>query len=66
MSNSLYLDILNKYQDSKVFDAFELSLSDNDKIVEYQGELDPDKNYFNQLAHHPSKSSNYYTERKCQ
>ena len=47
MSNSLYLDILNRYQDSDIFDPFELNISDNDNIVEYQGELDPDENYFN-------------------
>ena len=62
MSNSLYLDILGRYQDSEIFDPFELNLSDNDNIFEYQGELDPDKNYFSQLAHHLSKSSNYYIE----
>ena len=42
----------------EIFDPFELNDNDNDKIIEYQGELDPDKNYFNQLAHHLSKSSN--------
>ena len=62
MSNSLYLDILSRYQDSEIFDPFEFNISDNDNIIEYQGELDPDKNYFNQLAHHMSKNSNYYIE----
>ena len=41
MSNSLYLDTLNRYQDSEIFDPFELNLSDNDNIVEYQCELVP-------------------------
>ena len=41
VSNSLYLDILNRYQDSEIFDPFELNLSDNDNIVEYQCELVP-------------------------
>ena len=27
-----------------------------------EGDIDPDKNYFNQLSHHLSKSSNYHTE----
>ena len=49
------------YVDSKIFDPFEINEND-DNIIEYQGELDPDKNYFNQLAHHLSRSSNYYSE----
>ena len=53
---------LSRYRDSEIFDPFELNLGDNDNIVEYQGGLDPDKNYFNQLAHRLSKSSNYYIE----
>ena len=35
---------------------------DNDHIVEYDGELDPDKTYFNQFSYHLSQSSNYYSE----
>ena len=31
-------------------------------FVEYQGELDSDKNYFNQVSYHLSQSSNYYCE----
>ena len=62
MNTSLYLDALDRHQDSEIFDPFELNDDDNDNIIEYQGELDPDKNYFNQLAHHLSKSSNYYIE----
>ena len=34
----------------------------DDSIIEYQCELDPDKHYLNQLAHHLSRSSNYYSE----
>ena len=62
MNTSLYLDALDRHQDSEIFDPFELNDDDNDNIIEYQGELDPDKNYFNQLAHHFSKSSNYHIE----
>ena len=49
------------YSESKIFDPFEINEND-DSIIEYQGELDPDKHYFNQLAHHLSRSSNYYSE----
>ena len=35
--------------DSEIFDPFEIN-DDSDHIVEYQGELDPDKNYFNQFS----------------
>ena len=45
----------NKFSESNIFDPF-------DSIIEYQGELDPDKHYFNQLAHYLSRSSNYYSE----
>ena len=31
------------------FDPFEID-GDSDHIVEYQGELDPDKNYFSQFS----------------
>ena len=62
MNTSLYLDALDRHQDSDIFDPFELNDDDNDNIIEYQGELDPDKNNFNQLAHHFSKSSNYHIE----
>ena len=61
MNTSLYLDALDRHQDSEIFDPFELNDDDNDNIIEYQGERDPDKNYFNQLAHHLSKSS-YHIE----
>ena len=62
MNTSLYLDALDRHQDSEIFDPFESNDDDNDNIIEYRGELDPDKNYFNQLAHHLSKSSNYHIE----
>ena len=49
------------YSESKIFDRFEINEND-DSIIEYQGELDPDKHYINQLAHHLSRSGNYYSE----
>ena len=45
----------------KIFDPFEINDIDSN-IIDYQGGIDPDKNYFNQLSHHLSKSSNYHTE----
>ena len=51
----------NKFSESKIFDPFEINEND-DSIIEYQGELAPDKHYFNQLAHYLSRSSNYYSE----
>ena len=30
--------------------------------IQYQGEMDPNKHYFNQLAHHLIQRSNYYSE----
>ena len=41
----------------EIFDPFEIN-DDSDHIVEYHGELDPDKNYFNQFSYHLSQSSN--------
>ena len=35
---------------------------DGNHIVEYQGELDPDKNYFNQFVYHLRQSSKYHRE----
>ena len=49
------------FTESKIFDPFEINEND-DSTIEYQGELDPDKHYFNQLAHYQSRSSNYYSE----
>ena len=51
----------NNYSESNIFDPFEISEND-ESIIEYQGELDPDKHYHKQLAHHLSRSSNYYSE----
>ena len=47
--------------DLKIFDQFEINGND-DNIIEYQGDLDPAQNYFNQLAHYFRRSSNYYSE----
>ena len=52
----------NKFSESKIFDPFEINEND-DSMIEYQDELDPDKHYFKQLAHYLSRSSNYYSEK---
>ena len=49
------------HHDSMIFDPFEIN-EHEDQIVEYNGELDPDRNYFNQFSHQMSKNSNYYNE----
>ena len=45
------------HHDSMSFDPFEIN-EHEDQIVEYNGELDPDRNYFNQFSHQMSKNSN--------
>ena len=47
--------------DSMIFDPFEIN-DIEDEIIEFHGEQDPDRNYFNQFSHQLSKSSNYYIE----
>ena len=49
------------HPDSMIFDPFEIN-EHEDQIVEYNCELDPDRNYFNQFSHQLSKNSNYYNE----
>ena len=49
------------HPDSMIFDPFEIN-DHEDQIVEYNGELDPDRNNFNQFSHQLSKNSNYYNE----
>ena len=46
---------------SMIFDPFEINEIE-DEIIEFHGEQDPDRNYFNQFSHQVSKSSNYYIE----
>ena len=49
------------HPDSMIFDPFEIN-KDEDKTIEYHGELDPDRNYFNQFLHQLNKNSNCYIE----
>ena len=49
------------HPDSMIFDPFEMN-EDEDQTIEYHGELDPDRNYFNQFSHQLNKNSNYYIE----
>ena len=62
MSSSLCHDGLDIYHGTEIFDPFELNDDESGKVIEYQCELDPVKNYFSQLAHHLKKSSNYCIE----
>ena len=43
-----------------ILDPFQINY-DKDQINEYYGELDPDRNYFNQFSHQ-LKDNNYYIE----
>ena len=60
MESSFYTKHQRYFSKEKIFDPFEIN--ENENIIEYQCELDPDKHYFNQHAHHLSRSSNYYSE----
>ena len=44
-----------------IFDPFEIN-EDEDQTIEYHGQLDPDRNYFNQFSHQLNKNNNYYIE----
>ena len=50
-----------QHPDSMIFDPFEIN-EDEDQIVEYNGELNPDRKYFNQFVHQLNKNSNYHNE----
>ena len=49
------------HPDSMIFYPFEIN-EDEDQTIEYHGELDPDRNDFNQFSHQLNKNSNYYIE----
>ena len=59
-NKSFYTNHQSYFSEEKLFDPYEIN--ENENIIEYQGELDPDKHYFNELAHHLSRSSNYYSD----
>ena len=46
---------------SKLFNPFEMN-KDEHEILDYQGDLDSDKNYFNQYYHRLIKNCNYFLE----
>ena len=46
---------------SKLFNPFEIN-EDEHEILDYQGDLDPDKYYFNQYSHRLIKNCNYFLE----
>ena len=47
--------------DSRLFQPFEINEDEND-ILDYQGDLDPDKCFFNQYSHRLIKSCNYFVD----
>ena len=61
MGSALIPGVELQTPDSMIFDPFEINEIE-DEIIEFHGEEDPDRNYFNQFSHQLSKSSNYYIE----
>ena len=47
--------------DSRLFHPFEINEDEND-ILDYHGDLDPDKRFFNQYSHRLIKSCNYFVD----
>ena len=55
-------DIVVRLQNNtNIFNPFDINEDDND-IIEYHGDIDPDKFYFNEYSYKLSKNSNYYTD----
>ena len=61
MGSALIPGAEHQTPDSMIFYPFEINEIE-DEIIEFHGEQDPDRNYFNQFSHQLSKSSNYYIE----
>ena len=53
--------IIRHHTESKIFNPFEIN-EDDSNILEYQGDLDPDKCFFNQHSHSLLEACNYQTE----
>ena len=47
--------------DSRLFHPFEINEDEND-ILDYHGDLDPDKYFFNQYSHRLIKSCSYFVD----
>ena len=58
LSSDIAVRLLNN---TKVFNPFDIN-EDDDDIIEYHGDIDPDKCYFNEYSHKLFKNCNYYTE----
>ena len=58
---SVSSDIIVRYHsECKIFNPFEIN-EDDSNILEYQGDLDPDKSFFNQHSHSLLEACNYQT-----
>ena len=53
--------IIRHHTESKIFNPFEIN-EDDSNILEYQGDLDPDKCFFNHHSHRLLEACNYQTE----
>ena len=49
------------HNSTKVFNPFDINEDDND-IIEYNGDIDPDKCYFNEYSYKLFENCNYYTD----
>ena len=58
LSSDIAARLLNN---TKVLNPFDIN-EDDDDIIEYHGDIDPDKCYFNEYSHNFFKNCNYYTE----
>ena len=55
-------DIVIRLQNNtKIFNPFDINEDDND-IIEYHGDIDPDKCYFNEYSYKLFKNCNYYSD----
>ena len=50
-----------RHHNVNIFDPFNINEDDND-IIAYHGDIDPDKCYFNEFSHRLFKNCNYHTE----
>ena len=61
MGSSLIPGAEPQTPDSMIFDPFEINEIEGE-IIEFHGEQDPDRTYYNQFSHQLIKSSDYYIE----
>ena len=53
--------VVRLQNNTKIFNPFDIN-EDDDDIIEYHGDIDPDKCYFNEYSYKLFKNCNYYTD----